>query len=65
MKLNTQGIKDNLQNIAGIIVGMTICKPTGVRFGKESRGTAWFSTVSANQAAEGFYNFFPYKMIIK
>jgi hypothetical protein len=60
-KLNAQGIKDNLQHIAGIVIGLTALRLTGLRFGKESRGTKWFSTVAANLAADGdVLKLFPY-----
>ncbi len=46
-------IKDNAQHIAGIIIGKTALRLTGLRFNKEHRGMRWFSTVSANLAADG------------
>lgn len=46
-------IKDNAQHIAGIIIGKIALRLTGFRFGKEHRATRWFSTVSANLAADG------------
>lgn len=61
MKINTQGIKDNAQHIAGLIVG-TLTK--GVHT-KEMRGNVWYSTVAATLAQQGVYQWFPYKMIIK
>jgi len=45
-------IRDNLQHIAGIVVGKCIAK-TSFRFAKSQRGTLCFSTVSANLAADG------------
>lgn len=53
MKINVQGIKDNAQHIAGIVVGLTALRLTGLRYSKAERGTKWFSTVSANLAADG------------
>lgn len=52
MKINTQGIKDNAAHIAGLLVGLTALRLTGLRFGKDARGTKWFSTVAANLAAD-------------
>lgn len=46
-------MKDNIQHIAGVLIGMTALRITGLRFGKEARGTKWFSTVAANMAADG------------
>jgi len=51
----------NIKHAAGIIVGLTILKATGLRFGKEHRGTHWFSTVAANLAADGIVVWAPYK----
>lgn len=51
--MNMLTIKNNAQHIAGMLVGVTALRFTGLRFGKEHRGTRWFSTVSANLAAEG------------
>lgn len=53
-------LQNNLQHAAGVIVGLTILKFTGLRFGKEHRGTRWFSTVAANLAADGVVIWFPY-----
>ena len=52
-KFNAQSIKDNAQHIAGIIVGLTALKLTGLRYSKAERGTKWFSIVAANLAADG------------
>lgn len=63
MKISTQGIKDNLFHIAGIIVGKTILKWSGLRYSKEDREQFPFSTVSANIAADGYkQKFFLFKM---
>lgn len=45
-------------HISGIIVGLTVLKATGLRFGKEARHTKFYSTVAANLAADGFINWF-------
>jgi hypothetical protein len=45
-------MKDNLQHIAGLLVGLTALRLTGLRFGKDARGSKWFSTVAANLAAD-------------
>ena len=59
--INIQGIKDNAQHIAGIIVG----KLSKCNYSKAHRGTHMFSTVSANLTAQGFkLELFPYKMWI-
>lgn len=58
--MTKQALKDNLQNAAGVIVGLTVLKFTGLRFGKEHRGTRWFSTVAANLAADGVVVWFPF-----
>jgi hypothetical protein len=66
MKINFQGIKDNAQNAAGVIVGSTILKATGKRYGKNARGARWFSTVAANVAANGEpVTWFPFAVILK
>lgn len=53
-----QALKSNVQHIAGIIVGKTL----GGGYTKTDRGAKWFSTVSANLAADGVKQaFFPYK----
>jgi len=51
--MSKQSIKDNTQHMAGMVVGLTVLRFTGLRFGKEHRGSHWFSTVSANLAADG------------
>lgn len=58
--LNLTGIKDNLQHIAGLVIG-TFSKH---RYTKEDRGTKWFSTVAVTLAQQGVYQWFPYKMLI-
>lgn len=45
--------------IAGVIVGLTILKFTGLRFGKEFRHTKCYSTIAANIAADGNIVWFP------
>jgi hypothetical protein len=50
---NKQSIIDTAQHVAGIIIGSTLLKLTGKRYNKADRSTKWFSTVSANLAAEG------------
>lgn len=64
-KINLQGVKDNVQHLVGIIVGLVILKPFNLRFNKADRNTHWFSTVSANIAASDFVaiELLPYKMI--
>lgn len=57
--LNLQGIKDNAQHIAGLVIG-TITRKTTT---KEQRGTKFYSTVAVTLAQEGIYQWFPYKMI--
>ena len=53
VQINVQGIIDNLQNIAGILVGKTVCKAFNVRFDKSHRGLHdMFSHVSANLSAD-------------
>jgi hypothetical protein len=53
--------KDNFQHIAGLMVGL-VNRFTGKRYGKEMRGTKWFSTVAANLVAEReVVEFAPYK----
>lgn len=64
MKINTQGIKDNAQHIAGLAIGLIICKPFGFRFNKDQRGSFWFSTVAANLAADGIVQLCPYRVLI-
>lgn len=47
-------IKDNLQHIAGIVIGKTVLRLTGYRFSKAWRDVKKpFSHVSANLAADG------------
>lgn len=65
MKINTQGIVDNLQHTVGNLVGLTILKVTGGRYSKDQRGKFWFSTVAANNAADGFAVWLPYRVLIK
>lgn len=48
-------LNNNAQHIAGMAIGRTVLRFTGLRFGKEHRGTRWFSTVSANLAADGHH----------
>jgi len=65
MKLNTTGLVNNAQYIAGILIGKTVLKFTGLRFDKCHRGTRWFSTVAANLAADGVkLPIAPYKVIV-
>ncbi len=52
---------DNLKHAVGILVGILILKPTGLRFGKEHRGRKWYSTVAANLAADGVIVWRPYR----
>ena len=65
MKINTQGIKDNAKHVAGTLVGLFICKPTGLRYSKDQRETKWYSTAAANLAADGFVQWTPYKVFLK
>jgi len=58
--MNKQAVKDNAQHIAGILIGLTLLKATGLRFGKEHRGQHWYSHVAANLAADGFVQWLPY-----
>lgn len=51
--MNKQAVKDTAQHIAGIVIGKTILRVMGLRYNKADRGTKWFSTVSANLAADG------------
>lgn len=62
MTINMTAIKDNLQNIAGVIVGLTYLKATGKRYEKQNRNTKFFSTVAANNAADGYVTWLPYAM---
>ena len=57
---NKQALKDNVQNAAGVLIGLTVLKVMGLRYGKEDRGAHWFSTVAANLAADGLVRWFPY-----
>jgi hypothetical protein len=43
---------DNLQNIAGKLIGFAMRYTTSKRFTKEQRGSKWFSTVAANLTAD-------------
>ena len=64
MKISTQGIKDNAQHVAGLLVGLTALRLTGLRYSKAERGTKWFSTVAANMAADGVsFSMLPYAMV--
>lgn len=67
MKINLQGIKDNAQHFAGVIIGLCILKPFNLRFSKEHRGQCWFSTVAANIAASDAVGieFFPFNVFYK
>lgn len=58
--VNIQGVKDNAQHIAGLILG-TVSRKTMT---KEQRGEKWYSTVAVTMAQEGIYQWFPYKMIV-
>ncbi len=59
--MTKQGLLDNAQHIAGIAVGTTL-RLLGLRYSKVDRGTQWFSTVSANLAADGIkQRFLPYR----
>jgi len=51
--MTKDAIVSNLQHIAGIVVGKTVLRLSGLRYGKEHRGKHWFSTVSANIVADG------------
>ncbi|WP_431509777.1 hypothetical protein [Variovorax sp. DAIF25] len=55
-----QGVKNNLSHAAGVLIGLTLLKATGLRYGKEHRGRHWFSHVAANLAADGWVQWFPY-----
>lgn len=50
--MTKQGMINNAQHIAGIIVGRAL-RFLGLRYSKEDRGSRWFSTVAANLAADG------------
>lgn len=50
--MTKQGMIDNAQHIAGIMVGRAL-RFLGLRYSKEDRGSRWFSTVAANLAADG------------
>ena len=58
--MTTQSIKDNAQNIVGVLVGLTALRLAGLRFSKEHRASRWFSTVAANMAADGVIVWAPY-----
>ncbi|MNV15074.1 hypothetical protein D3C71_1057770 [compost metagenome] len=59
--MTKQGIIDNGQHIAGLLVGRAL-RLLGLRYSKADRGTRWFSTVAANLAADGVkQSFFPYR----
>lgn len=58
--LSIQAIKDNLQHIAGLIVGTVTSK----QYNKDMRGSQWFSTVAVQLAQNKIYQWFPYKMIV-
>ena len=59
MKINFQGIKDNAQHLAGIIVGSIV----KCNYSKADRGSKFFSTVSSNLASAGVkQQMFPYVM---
>ena len=55
-----QTLKDNAQHACGVLIGLTALKALGLRFGKEHRGQHWYSTIAANQAANGCVKWFPY-----
>lgn len=59
--MNKQALMNNLQNVAGVLVGLTALKFTGLRFSRAYRSTRWFSTVAANLAADGFIVWAPYR----
>ena len=66
MKINVQGIKDNAQHVAGLLVGLTALRITGLRYNKSDRNTKWFSTVAANLAADRApVSLFPFVMVLK
>ena len=58
--INIQGIKDNAQHVAGLLIG-TVSRKT---YTKEDRASKFFSTVAVTFAQEGIYQWFPYKMIV-
>ncbi len=59
--MTKQGLIDNAQHIAGMVVGRAL-RFLGLRYSKEHRGSRWFSTVSANLAADGVKQaFLPYR----
>lgn len=61
MQTRQQTLKDNLQHIAGRLIGATVLRVTGTRYSKADRGGKWFSTVAANLAADGIaQQWFPY-----
>lgn len=55
------GLKDNAQHICGILIGLTLLRVTGLRYGKEHRGQHWYSHVAANLAADGIVQWLPYR----
>lgn len=59
MKINVQGIKDNAQHIAGLIIGSF----TDEVMTKDMRGNRWYSTVAVTLAQQGVYQWLPYRMI--
>jgi len=65
MNINTQGLKDNAQHVAGLLIGATLLRATGLRYNKSDRGTKWFSTVAANLAADRApVAWFPFRVIV-
>lgn len=58
--MRKQPLIDNAQHAVGVLIGVTVLKATGLRFGKGHRGQHWYSTVAANQAADGLVQWFPY-----
>jgi hypothetical protein len=59
--MRLQAIHANAQHIAGILIGLTILRSTGLRYGKEHRGQHWYSHVAANLAADGVIVWWPYR----
>ncbi len=57
MAIRVQTLKDAAQYVAGIVIGKLLLRPLGLRYNKIDRGTKWFSTVSANLAADGEKSF--------
>ena len=59
--MTLQGIKDNAQHIAGMVIGF-VNRFTGTRYPKEQRGKRWFCTGAANLVAHRYeVKFLPYK----